>query len=67
MTTQEKSRQGFWQSLFRRDEKQEPRQEVPEPVVETTVSGTSSRGSCLPFRPKRLCQKPCLLFSCVVI
>src|ERR687894_396456 len=37
MTTQEKSRQGFWQSLFRRDEKQEPRQEVPEPVVETTV------------------------------
>src|ERR671912_1620255 len=32
MTTQEKSRQGFWQSLFGRDE--EPREEVPEPVVE---------------------------------
>src|ERR671912_1439323 len=35
MTTQEKSRQGFWQSLFGRDE--EPREEVPEPLVETTV------------------------------
>ena len=34
MTTQEKSRQGFWQSLFGRDGGQEPREEVPEPVVE---------------------------------
>jgi hypothetical protein len=34
MTTQEKSRQGFWQSLFGRDEGQEPCAEVPEPVVE---------------------------------
>jgi serine phosphatase RsbU (regulator of sigma subunit) len=34
MTTQERSRQGFWQSLFGRDEKQEPQDEVPEPVVE---------------------------------
>jgi serine phosphatase RsbU (regulator of sigma subunit) len=32
MTTQEKSRQGFWQSLFGRDE--EPREEIPEPAVE---------------------------------
>ena len=37
MTTQEKSRQGFRQSLFGRDEGREPREEVPEPVVETTV------------------------------
>ena len=37
MTTQEKSRQGFWQSLFGRDGRQEPPEEVPEPVVETTV------------------------------
>src|SRR5215218_3127354 len=35
MTTQEKSRQGFWQSLFGRDEGQEPPEEIPEPVVET--------------------------------
>ena len=34
MTTQEKSRQGFWQSLFGRDGGQEPREEIPEPVVE---------------------------------
>src|SRR5688500_19272471 len=34
MTTQEKNRQGFWQSLFGRDEGQEPREEVPEPVME---------------------------------
>ena len=32
MTTQEKSRQGFWQSLFGRDE--EPREAVPETLVE---------------------------------
>jgi serine phosphatase RsbU (regulator of sigma subunit) len=37
MTTQEKSRQGFWQSLFGRNGRQEPREEVPETVVETTV------------------------------
>src|SRR5215208_1811918 len=35
MTTQEKSRQGFWQSLFGRNEGQEPPEEIPEPVVET--------------------------------
>ena len=34
MTTQEKSRQGFWQSLFGRDERQEPSEEIPEPLVE---------------------------------
>jgi serine phosphatase RsbU (regulator of sigma subunit) len=34
MTTQEKKRQGFWQSLFGRDEGQEPREEISEPVVE---------------------------------
>src|SRR3954467_6397179 len=34
MTTQEKSRQGFWQSLFGRDDGQEPREDVPEPLVE---------------------------------
>jgi serine phosphatase RsbU (regulator of sigma subunit) len=37
MTTQERSRQGFWQSLFGRDEKQEPPEEIPEPVVETPL------------------------------
>src|SRR5688500_14362637 len=35
--TQEKSRQGFWQSLFGRDEGHEPREEVPEPVVEAPL------------------------------
>src|SRR5215218_1266874 len=35
MTTQEKSRQGFWQSLFGRDV--EPREEVSEPIVEAPV------------------------------
>src|ERR671910_3074379 len=34
MTTQERDRQGFWQSLFRRDERQEPSEEIPEPLVE---------------------------------
>src|ERR671938_879137 len=34
MTTQERNRQGFWQSLFGRDERQEPQEEIPEPVVE---------------------------------
>src|SRR5918997_776564 len=51
MTTQEKSRQGFWQSLFRRDEKQEPRQEVPEPVVETTVQQTGPELEIAPNDP----------------
>ena len=37
MTTQEKSRQGFWQSLFGRNEGQEPPEEIPEPVVETPL------------------------------
>src|SRR5215204_4435062 len=35
MTTQEKSRQGFWQSLFGRDV--QPREEVSGPIVETPV------------------------------
>src|SRR5215208_5325467 len=34
MTTQEKNRPGFWQSLFGRDEGHEPREEVPKPIVE---------------------------------
>jgi serine phosphatase RsbU (regulator of sigma subunit) len=34
MTTQERKRQGFWQSLFGRDGSQEPREESPEPVAE---------------------------------
>jgi serine phosphatase RsbU (regulator of sigma subunit) len=34
MTTQERKRQGFWQSLFGRDGRQEPREEISEPVVE---------------------------------
>ena len=37
MTTQEKSRQGFWQSLFGRNEGQEPKEEIPEPVVVTPL------------------------------
>src|ERR687889_1701768 len=36
MTTQEKNRQGFWQSLFGRDERREPQEEIPEPVVEAS-------------------------------
>src|SRR5215213_8698297 len=39
MTTQEKNRQGFWQSLFGRDERQEPREEIPAPVVEASFQG----------------------------
>ncbi len=34
MTTQQRNRQGFWQSLFGRDGGQETREEIPEPVVE---------------------------------
>src|ERR671915_746399 len=37
MTTQERSRQGFWQSLFGRDEGQKPQEEIPAPVVETPL------------------------------
>src|SRR5215204_4913303 len=33
MTTQERKRQGFLQSLFGRDGKQEPREDISEPVV----------------------------------
>ena len=36
MTTQERNRQGFWQSLFGRDGGKEPREEIPEPVVEAS-------------------------------
>jgi serine phosphatase RsbU (regulator of sigma subunit) len=35
MTTQQRNRQGFWQSLFGRDGGQETREEIPEPLVET--------------------------------
>src|ERR687896_671531 len=34
MTTQQRNRQGFWQSLFGRDGGQETREEIPEPLVE---------------------------------
>src|SRR5918996_100032 len=34
MTTQQRNRQGFWQSLFGRDGRQEPREEISEPIVE---------------------------------
>jgi len=37
VTTQERSRQGFWQSLFGRDGGQVPSEEVPEPVVEVPL------------------------------
>ena len=33
MTTQQRSKQGFWQSLFGRDGGRLPSQEVPEPTV----------------------------------
>ena len=33
MTTQQRNRQGFWQSLFGRDGGQETREEIPEPIV----------------------------------
>ncbi|HWS82178.1 MAG TPA: hypothetical protein VN178_14255, partial [Rubrobacter sp.] len=34
MTTQERNRQGFWQSLFGRDSRQATPEEMPKPVVE---------------------------------
>ena len=34
MTTQQRNRQGFWQSLFGSDGGQETREEIPEPLVE---------------------------------
>src|ERR687884_663536 len=37
MTTQERNRQGFWQSLFGRDGGKEPRKEMPEPVSEAPI------------------------------
>ena len=51
MTTQEKSRQGFWQSLFGRDGGQEAREQVPEPVVETTVQETGPELEIAPNDP----------------
>jgi len=51
MTTQEKSRQGFWQSLFGRDAGQEPREEVPEPVVETTLQESGPELEIAPNDP----------------
>jgi serine/threonine-protein kinase RsbW len=51
MTTQEKSKQGFWQSLFGRDEGQEPHEEVPEPVVEATVQESGPELEIAPNDP----------------
>jgi serine phosphatase RsbU (regulator of sigma subunit) len=51
MTTQEKSRQGFWQSLFGRDGGQEPRETVPEPVVETTLQESGPELEIAPNDP----------------
>src|ERR687889_1193293 len=51
LTTQEKNRQGFWQSLFGRDEGQEPREEVPEPVVEAPPQGTVPEVEIAPNDP----------------
>jgi serine phosphatase RsbU (regulator of sigma subunit) len=51
MTTQEKSRQGFWQSLFGRDDGQEPREDVPEPVVQTTVQEAAPELEIAPNDP----------------
>src|SRR5918912_244015 len=51
MTTQEKSRQGFWQSLFGRDGGPEPREEVPEPVVETTLQESGPELEIAPNDP----------------
>ena len=34
MATQERNRQGFWQSLFGRDGRQAAPEEIPEPVME---------------------------------
>ena len=51
MTTQEKNRQGFWQSLFGRDDGQETREDVPEPVVETTVQESGPELEIAPNDP----------------
>src|SRR5215217_839807 len=51
MTTQEKNRQGFWQSLFGRDERQEPREEIPEPVVEASFQGAVPEVEIAPNDP----------------
>src|SRR5215211_7894556 len=37
MATQQRSKQGFWQSLFGRDGGQVPSEEVPEPMVEVPL------------------------------
>src|SRR5215216_5456976 len=51
MTTQEKNRQGFWQSLFGRDERQEPREEIPESVVEASFQGAVPEVEIAPNDP----------------
>src|SRR5829696_1641605 len=51
MTTQEKNRQGFWQSLFGRDEGQEPREEVPEFVMEAPPQGAVPEVEIAPNDP----------------
>src|ERR671921_518379 len=51
MTTQEKSRQGFWQSLFGGDGSQEPREEIPAPVVEAPVQEAGPEVEIAPNDP----------------
>src|SRR5215208_6274929 len=51
MTTQERNRQGFWQSLFGRDGRQEPREEILEPVVESSSQGPGPEVEIAPNDP----------------
>src|SRR4029453_16314991 len=51
MTTQERNRQGFWQSLFGRDGRQEPREEILEPVVESPSQGPGPEVEIAPNDP----------------
>src|ERR671915_798218 len=51
MTTQERSRQGFWQSLFGRDEGQKPQEEIPAPVVETPLQEPTPEVEIAPNDP----------------
>src|SRR5215213_7107439 len=51
MTTQERNRQGFWQSLFGRDGRQETREETLEPVVEAPSQETRTEVEIAPNDP----------------
>src|ERR687883_316143 len=51
MTTQQRKRQGFWQSLFGRDGRQEPREEIPDPVVEAPSQEPGPEGEIAPNAP----------------